>query len=81
VALKACLGEEEKQLPAAVIPSESHLSERMRNKIRSSRLVDMKIQSVMLSLGATFFTRHQRPLENRPISDDLSALEEQQAVR
>lgn len=53
----------------------------MLNKIRSSRLVDMKIQRVMRSLGAAFFTRHERPLENRAVSDDLSALEEQQAVR
>ncbi len=53
----------------------------MLNKIRSSRLVDMNIQRVMRSLGATFFTRHERPLENRPISDDLSAFEEQLAER
>jgi hypothetical protein len=32
VALKACLGEEEKQLSPSVIPSESHLSERYGTK-------------------------------------------------
>jgi hypothetical protein len=53
----------------------------MLNKIRSSRLVDIKLKGIMHSLGATFFTRHERPLESRPISDGLSAFEEQQAVR
>jgi len=41
----------------------------------------MKLKGIMRSSGATFFTRHKRPLENRPISDDLSAFEEQLAER
>ena len=54
---------------------------RMLNKIGSSRLVDMKLKGIVRSSGAAFFTRLKRPLGNRPISDDLSAFEEQVAEK